>query len=119
MVFTHVPSNVFLSLVPFAPSAGLAVALLLCRHSLSQMDVPPRQSYTMSLIEEHDRTAAAGFTNVSRTVAQSVSPSLAGYAIANLWIGSPILAAGMLKLAYDFLIYGTFRKTKLPQEKLK
>ena len=118
MVFSHVPSNIFLSAVPFAPSAIWAVALLLCRHSLSQMDVPTRQSYTMALIEERDRTAAAGFTNVSRTVASSVSPSLAGYAIANLWIGSPILAAGTFKLIYDFLIYGSFRKVKPPEEKL-
>ena len=70
----------------------------------------------MALIEEHDRTAAAGFTNVSRTVASSVSPSLAGYAIANLWIGSPILAAGTFKLIYDFMIYGSFRKVKPPEE---
>ncbi len=116
MVFSHVPSNIFLSAIPFAPSAIWAVALLLCRHSLSQMDVPTRQSYTMALIEEHDRTAAAGFTNVSRTVASSVSPSLAGYAIANLWIGTPILAAGTFKLIYDFMIYGSFRKVKPPEE---
>ena len=116
MVFSHIPSNIFLSAVPFAPSAVWAVALLLCRQSLSQMDVPTRQSYTMSLIEERDRTAAAGFTNVSRTVASSVSPSLAGYAIANIWIGSPILAAGTFKLIYDFLIYGSFRKIKPTEE---
>ena len=116
MVFSHVPSNIFLSAIPFAPSAIGAVALLLCRHSLSQMDVPTRQSYTMALIEEPDRTAAAGLTNVSRTVASSVSPSLAGYAIANLWIGFPILAAGTFKLIYDFAIYGSFRKIKPPEE---
>ena len=81
------------------------------------MDVPTRQSYTMALIEERDRTAAAGFTNVSRTVASSGSPSLAGYAIANIWIGSPILAAGTFKLIYDFLIYCSFRKIK-PTEKI-
>lgn len=119
MVFSHLPSNLFLSAIPFAPSAIWAVALLLCRHSLSQMDVPTRQSYTMAVVEEQDRTAAAGFTNVSRTVASSVSPSLAGYAIANLWIGSPILAAGSLKIAYDLLLYGVFRKTKPPEETVK
>jgi MFS family permease len=116
MVLSHLPSNLFLSAVPFAPSAIWAIALLLCRHSLSQMDVPTRQSYTMAVVEELDRTAAAGFTNVSRTVASSISPSLAGYAIANLWIGSPILAAGSLKIVYDLILYGVFRKTKPPEE---
>ncbi len=116
MVFTHIPSNIFLTAIPFAPSALGAVFLLLCRHSLSQMDVPARQSYVMAVVDEADRTPAAGFTNVSRSVAQSVSPSLAGYAMANLWIGSPIAIAGSLKLAYDFLIYGNFRKIKPPEE---
>jgi MFS family permease len=116
MVFSHIPSNLFLSAIPFAPSALWAVGLLLCRHSLSQMDVPTRQSYTMAVVDESDRTAAAGFTSVSRTVTSSISPSLAGYAIANLWIGTPILAAGTLKLAYDMILYGVFRKTKPPEE---
>lgn len=116
MVFSHIPSNLFLTAIPFAPSALSAVFLLLCRHSLSQMDVPARQSYVMAVVEEPDRTAAAGFTNVSRSVASSVSPSLAGYAIANLWIGFPFVAAGSLKLAYDLLIYRSFRKTKPPEE---
>jgi len=116
MVFSHIPSNLFLSAIPFAPSPIWAVGLLLCRHSLSQMDVPTRQSYTMAVVEESDRTAAAGFTNVSRTVASSVSPSLAGYSIANLWIGTPLLAAGSLKIAYDLILYGVFRKTKPPEE---
>ncbi len=116
MVFTHIPSNLFLTAVPFAPSALSAVFLLLCRHSLSQMDVPARQSYVMAIVEESDRTAAAGFTNVSRSVASAVSPSIAGYAIANLWIGLPFVAAGSFKLAYDLLVYRSFRKTKPPEE---
>ncbi len=116
MVFTHIPSNIFLTAIPFAPTALGAVFLLLCRHSLSQMDVPARQSYVMAVVDEADRTPAAGFTNVSRSVAQSVSPLLAGYAMANLWIGSPIAIAGSLKLAYDFLIYGNFRKINPPEE---
>jgi len=116
MVFSHIPSNIFLTAIPFAPSAAGAVALLLCRHSLSQMDVPTRQSYVMAVVEESDRTPAAGFTNVSRSIAQSFSPSLAGYAIANLWMGTPFVAAGTLKLAYDLTLYGSFRKTKPPEE---
>jgi len=116
MVFSHIPSNIFLAAIPFAPSAAGAVTLLLCRHSLSQMDVPTRQSYLMAVVDESDRTAAAGFTNVSRSVSQSLSPSLAGYTIANLWIGFPLAAAGALKILYDLILYGSFRKVRPPEE---
>jgi len=83
------------------------------------MDVPARQSYVMAIVDESDRTAAAGFTNVSRSVASSVSPSFAGYAIASIWVGSPFVFAGTFKLAYDFLVYGVFRKVKPPEEQTK
>jgi predicted MFS family arabinose efflux permease len=116
MVFSHIPSNVFLIAIPFASSAGMAVALLLCRSCLSQMDVPTRQSYVMSVVDESDRTAAAGFTNASGSVAQSASPSLAGYSIATLWIGFPFVVAALLKIAYDLILYVNFRKTKPPEE---
>ncbi len=116
MVFSHIPSNLFLIGVALAPTSLSAVALLLCRQSLSQMDVPTRQSYTMAIVEESDRTAAAGLTSSARTVSSSVSPSLAGYAIQNLWIGTPVFLAGALKLVYDGLIYGVFRKVKPPEE---
>ncbi len=116
MVFTHVPSNVLLIAVAFAPTATSAVVLLLGRQSLSQMDVPTRQSYVMSIVDEQDRTAAAGLTSATRTVASSISPSLAGYALANLWLGTPLVAAGFLKLVYDLLIYGSFRKVRPPEE---
>ncbi len=119
MVFTHVPSNVLLIAVAFAPTATSAVVLLLGRQSLSQMDVPTRQSYVMSIVDEQDRTAAAGLTSATRTVASSISPSLAGYALSNLWLGTPLLAAGSLKLAYDLLIYGNFRKVRPPEELAK
>src|SRR5437879_8265174 len=105
MVFTHVPSNVLLIGVAFAPTPFISVFLLLCRQSLSQMDVPTRQSYVMSIVDEPDRTAAAGLTSTTRTVSSSASPSLAGYALANVWLGTPLVAAGALKLAYDLLIY--------------
>ncbi len=117
MVFTHIPSNILLTAIAFAPAAAAAVLLLLVRQSLSQMDVPTRQSFIMSIVSEQDRTQAAGFTNVSRTVANSVSPSLAGYAIARLWIGSPLVIAGMLKIVYDLALYRSFRKTVVPQDK--
>jgi MFS family permease len=116
MVFTHVPSNVFLIAVALAPTPLLAVALLLGRQSLSQMDVPARQSYVVSIVDEADRTAASGLTNSIRTVSSSISPSLAGYALANFWIGTPLAAAGILKLTYDFLIYKVFRNVRPPEE---
>lgn len=116
MVYSHIPSNVLLASVPFAPTAIGAVFLLFCRQSLSQMDVPTRQSYVMAVVDESDRTPAAGLTNVSRSISQSISPSLAGFAMANVWIGTPLFAAGMLKLLYDGLIYGSFRKVKPPEE---
>ncbi len=116
MVFSHIPSNILLAAIPLAPTAGPAVILLLCRQSLSQMDVPTRQSYLMSMVPENDRTPAAGFTNVSRTTAQSISPSFAGYLIANLWPGFPFLFAGTLKIAYDLTLYRAFHKARPPQE---
>ena len=117
MVFTHVPSNLLLVGVAFAPTPLSAVLLLLCRQSLSQMDVPVRQSYVMAIVDEADRTAAAGLTSATRTVSSSFSPSLAGYALANLWLGTPLVAAGLLKLAYDALIYKTFRSVRPPEER--
>jgi MFS family permease len=116
MVFTHIPSNVFLIAVALAPTPLLAVALLLGRQSLSQMDVPARQSYVVSIVDEADRTAAAGLTNSIRTFSSSISPSLAGYALANFWIGTPLAAAGIFKLTYDFLIYKVFRNVRPPEE---
>jgi len=116
MVFSHIPSNVFLAAVAFAPTPLSAVSLLLCRQSLSQMDVPSRQSYVMAIVDESDRTATAGLTSSTRTVASSISPAIAGYAMEAVWIGAPLLAAGLLKLVYDFMIYAVFRKVKPPEE---
>jgi MFS family permease len=116
MVFSHIPSNVFLTAVAFAPNPLSAVFLLLCRQSLSQMDVPARQSYTMAIVAESDRTATAGLTSSTRTVSSSISPTIAGYAIQTLWIGTPLVAAGLFKLAYDLMIYASFRKIKPPEE---
>lgn len=116
MVFSHIPSNVLLITIPFAMATGPAVALLLCRQSLSQMDVPTRQSYLMSMVPESDQTPTAGFTNVSRTTAQSISPSVSGYAITNIWLGAPFLFAGPLKIVYDVILYRYFNRLKPPQE---
>ncbi len=110
MVFTHVPSNVILALIPFAPSVYLAVLLLLGRQSMSQLDVAPRQSFVVSVVPESDRTSASGITNSSRSFSQSISPFLAGYTMENLWVGSPFVFAGSLKIAYDLILYRVFHK---------
>ena len=116
MVFTHLPSSVFLILIPFAPSVWLAVTLLFARQSISQMDVPARQSYVMAIVKPEDRTAAAALTNIPRTCAQGVSPLLAGSMI----IGAlPFVLGGGMKIAYDIAIYSTFRKVKPPEEEKK
>jgi hypothetical protein len=116
MVFSHMPSNIFLIAVAFAPTPLSAVFFLLCRQSLSEMNVPARQSYVMAIVDESDRTAAAGLTSSTRTVSSSISPSIAGYVIEAIWVGAPLVAAGVLKLTYDLLIYATFRKVKPPEE---
>jgi MFS family permease len=116
MVLTHLPSNVLLMLVPLMPSAALAVAVFLARMSISQMDVPTRQSYSMAVVGPDERTATAGITNVARTMTSSVSPALAGMAIGAGALGAPFLAAGALKIAYDSLIWLTFRGVRPPEE---
>jgi hypothetical protein len=106
----------FLGVIFGVYMAQLGFSLLFCRQSLSQMDVPTRQSCVMAVVDEEDRTPAAGLTNVSRSLSQSVSPSLAGFTMATIWVGLPLFAAGTLKLVYDALIYGSFRKIKPPEE---
>jgi MFS family permease len=116
MVFTHLPSNILLMLVPLMPVFPLAALCLLCRQALSQMDVPTRQAYTMTLVAPEERTAAASVTTVARSIAISISPLLAGSLLsgAALVLGLPLLICGGLKATYDLLLYGTFRKVKLP-----
>jgi MFS family permease len=116
MVFTHLPSNVLLMLVPLAPTAWLAVALFLARMSVSQMDVPTRQSYTMAVVDPDERTATAGITNVARTTASAISPTLAGMAFSVAALGIPFFIAGGLKILYDGLIYLSFRDIHPPEE---
>ncbi|MGH2428458.1 MAG: MFS transporter [Candidatus Limnocylindria bacterium] len=117
MVFTHLPSNVLLMLVPLAPTAWLAVALFLARMSISQMDVPTRQSYTMAVVEPDERTATAGITNVARAAASAISPVLAGYAFSVAALGIPFFLAGGLKVAYDLLVWAQFRTVRPPEER--
>jgi MFS family permease len=118
MVFTHIPSNILLILVAFAPTLPLAIALYLARMALSQMDVPTRQSYIVSVVEEDERTAAAGITNISRNVAQSVSPSLAGYILQSLsFLSAPFVLGGVLKIVYDVALYFNFKNKRPLDEK--
>ena len=116
MVFTHIPSNILLILVALAPTFPIAIAFYLARMSLSQMDVPTRQSYIVSVVDENERTAATGITNTSRNIAQAVSPSLTGVIIQSLWLSAPFVVSGLLKIVYDLGLYVNFRKIKPPEE---
>ncbi|WP_243382449.1 MFS transporter [Geothrix alkalitolerans] len=110
MVFTHIPSNVLLILVPLMPTLPLAVAMLLLRFSISQMDVPTRQAYTMAVVAPDERSAAAGVTGIARTTGAAISPSLAGPLLAvPALAGAPFLIAGTLKILYDLLLYRSFK----------
>ena len=113
MVFTHLPSNVLLALVPFAPSLALALTLLLARSALSQMDVPARQAYLAALVDPEERTEAAAYTNAARYVARPAGPALAAAAM-SLGAGLPFVVAGGLKVVYDLALYLTFRRVPLP-----
>ncbi len=115
MVFTHLPSNVLLILVPLMPTLPLAVAVLLLRFSISQMDVPTRQSYVMAVVDESERTAAAGITGVARTTGAALAPIIAMPLVAGLATSSlPFIAAGALKIVYDLLLLRAFRATRNP-----
>lgn len=115
MIYTHIPSNILLILVAFAPSFPIAIGLYFARMSISQMDVPTRQSYLMAVVNENERVAAAGITNTSRNIAQSVGPSLAGAIMGSL-LSTPFIIGGVLKLAYDIGLFLNFRKIKPPEE---
>lgn len=118
MVFTHLPSNILLILVAFAPSLQLAVILYLIRMTMSQMDVPTRQSYIVAIVSEDERTAASGLTNVSRNIAQTISPSLFGYIFqSSLSLATPFVLGGVIKIIYDLALYFNFRNIK-PKDEL-
>ena len=119
MVFTHVPSNILLMLVPLMPTLPLAIAVLMARFSISQMDVPTRQSYTMAVVEPDERSAASGVTSIARSVGAAISPSLTGLilTVPGL-IGLPFILSGGLKLIYDMLMYRAFSAVNPPEEKI-
>ena len=116
MVFTHLPSNVLLAMVPFMPSLTLAIPMLLLRFTLSQMDVPARQAYVVAMVDPEERTAAAAFTNTARYVARPFGAVSAGLLMAP-GVGAPFVAAGTLKILYDLVLYATFRRVQLPEER--
>jgi MFS family permease len=115
MVFTHLPSNLLLALIPAAPNLGVAVALLLARVALSQMDVPTRQAYVMALVPPEERTAASAVTNAARYVTRPAGPALAG-AIQSVALGAPFVVAGVVKGAYDLILWRWFRSVPVPDE---
>jgi len=120
MVFTHVPSNVLLILVPLMPNLPLAITMLLLRFSISQMDVPTRQSYTMAVVQPDERSAASGVTAIARSVGAAISPSLTGLLLsAPALISAPFFFCGGLKIIYDLLLYRSFKQIKPPEETSK
>lgn len=114
MVFTHLPSNVLLALVPAMPTLGSAIAMLLARHTLSQMDVPARQAYVVTMVDPAERTAAAAFTNTARYLIRPFGAAGAGV-VMQVAAGAPFVLAGALKVVYDALLYRTFRSVPLPE----
>ncbi len=118
MVFTHLPSNVLLVLVPLMPTLELAVLLLLMRFAISQMDVPTRQSYVMAVVRPDERSAAAGITGVARTTGAALSPLLSAMLLGSAhFISVPFFLAGGLKILYDLLLYRSFVGLRAPEEK--
>jgi MFS family permease len=117
MVVTHLPSNILLILVPLMPNLSLAILVLLLRFSISQMDVPTRQSYTMAVVHAEERSAAAGITGVARTTGAAISPLFVGFMFARpSWINAPFFIAGALKIVYDLLLYRGFVALRPPEE---
>jgi predicted MFS family arabinose efflux permease len=116
MVFTHLPSNVLLILVPFMPNLRLAVAMLLARFAISQMDVPARQAYVVSVVDPSERTAAASYTNTARYVVRPGGSALGGYLQQTVSLSAPFVASGILKIVYDLTILATFRRVRVAEE---
>jgi MFS family permease len=116
MVWTHLPSSLFLIAAPAAPSAAIASALFLAREALVEMDVPTRQSYVMAVVKPTERTFASGVTNVTRNVAWAVGPSFAGVVMQHVALAGPLVIGGALKIGYDLLLYRAFRHVRPPEE---
>lgn len=115
MVFTHLPSNILLILVPLMPTFAFAITMLLLRFSISQMDVPTRQAYTMAVVDPDERSAAAGITGIARSIGASLSPAVAG-ALLSVFLGAPFIIAGGLKIVYDLILYRSFKASNVADE---
>jgi MFS family permease len=116
MVFTHIPANVCLLLAALASSLPVALTLLFIRAALSQMDVPTRSAYVMAVVTPAERPAAASFTAVPRSLASAIAPALSGALLATGWLGAPLLACGLLKIAYDLALWRACRRDKLADQ---
>jgi predicted MFS family arabinose efflux permease len=116
MVFTHLPSSLFLIAVPFASSSKWAILLFLLRESLVEMDVPTRQSYVAALVKPHERAYASGITNITRTGAWAAASAISGLLMQRLAFSAPLVIGGTLKIAYDILLFRIFRHIKAPEE---
>ena len=116
MVFTHLPSSVFMMLAPAAPTAGLAAAFFLAREALVEMDVPTRQSYVMAVVPASARTYASGMTNVTRNAGWAVGPLIGGSVMQHFSLAAPLFIGGSLKIIYDLVLYRSFRHLKAPEE---
>lgn len=117
MVFTHLPSSLLLIAAPAAPTAAGASALFLAREGLVEMDVPTRQSYVMAIVGREERTYASGVTNLTRTLGWAAGPTVAGLAMQHLALAAPLVIGASLKVAYDLLLYFSFRHLKAPEER--
>lgn len=115
MVFTHIPSNILLIMVPLMPNLPLAIVMLLLRFSISQMDVPARQSYTMAVVAPEERSAAGGVTGVARSAGSSIAPAIAGKLLSASMLNAPFFICGVLKIVYDLLLYRSFRAVQTPE----
>ena len=116
IVATHLPSSLFVMLVPLAPSAAVASALFLVREALVEMDVPTRQSYLMAIVRPEERTLASGVTSVTRNLGWAAGPSLAGVLMQNVALSAPLYVGSALKIAYDLILYRSFRNIRPPEE---
>ena len=116
MVFTHLPSSLFLLAAPLSPSAPLAAALFLAREGLVEMDVPTRQSYVMAVVPPGDRTFASGLTNLTRTGGWAAGAAIGGSAMQQITLAAPLVIGGVLKIAYDLVLYRSFRHVRPPEE---
>ncbi len=117
MVFTHLPANIFLLLTPLMPTLPAAMAIILLRFCVAQMDVPTRHSYLMAVVAPDERSAAAGMTTFARTAASALAPTVTGLLFGAALLSLPFFVAGGLKIVYDLALYRSFRHLKPPEER--